>query len=86
MRKANEEVRAPKEELKKSNEEREEMKKKMADKDAINKVHMERMGKLKQKIIKLKEKAKKLHTKLKQTKTELKEARDGALSLIEENS
>lgn len=59
----------------------EEIKKKLADKDAINKLHVERMGKPEQENIKLKEgnakvkeEGKKLKTKLKQTKIELDEA------------
>lgn len=58
----------------------------MADKDAINKLYMERTSKLEQENIKLRKQAKKFYTKLQQTKTELEEARDGAVTFVEENS
>lgn len=69
-----------------ANEQLEDMKKKLVDKDTINKVYIKRIGKLEQEVIKLKEKNKKLQTKLKQAKIKLEEARDGAVNLIEENS
>lgn len=45
-RKANKELKVSKEETKKTNEQVEDIKKKMADKDAINKLHIERMSKM----------------------------------------
>lgn len=68
------------------------MKKKLADKDAINKLHVERIGKLQQKNIKLKyenskvkEDKKKLKVELKQAKTELEEAKNSAVDLVNVN-
>lgn len=58
----------------------------MANKDVINKLHVERISMLKQEIIKLKEESKKRQIELKQVKIELEEARASAISLVEENS
>lgn len=89
----NKELKATKKESKKANKQVEEMKKKLANKDAINKLHVERMGNIEQENIRLKdenkkakEEGKKLQTELKQIKTELEEARDGAVNFVEENS
>lgn len=46
LKKVNEGLKATNEELKKNKELIKEMKKKMDDKDTINKLHIERMGKL----------------------------------------
>lgn len=90
LKKVNEELMVANEELKKANRQVEEMKKKLTDKDAINRIHVERMEKiewenikLKDENVKVKEESKNLKTKLKQTKTRLKEAKDGAVNLVE---
>lgn len=68
------------------------MRRKLVDKNAMNKLYIERMGKLEQETIKLKDKnakvkeeSKKLTVKLKQTATELEEIIDGAVDLVELN-
>lgn len=65
LKKANEHLKTSKEESKKANEQMEEINRKLADKNAINKLHVERVSKLEQENIKLKKEGKKLQTKLK---------------------
>lgn len=79
--------------LKKANEEMENLKKKLTDKDSLIKLHMDKLSKAELKNTKLKEERnnakkenKKLKIKLKQAMTELKEAKDGAVDLEKANS